>query len=81
MKVKENMIISYRTSRGFDPITREEIESYICRQMILKIYKDATGVEKAKVRDMETGIEFTIQKLYYDVLLSNKEKIVRIEEG
>ena len=81
MKVKENMIISYRTSRGFDPITREEIEPYICRQMILKIYKDATGVEKAKVRDMDTGIEFTIQKLYYDVLLLNKEKIVSIEEG
>lgn len=81
MKVKENMIISYKTSKGFDPITKELIEPYICREMILKIYKDVTGIEKAKVRDMDTGIEYSIQKLYYDVLLLNKEKIVSIEEG
>lgn len=81
MKVKENMIISYKTAKGFDPITKEDIEPYILREMILKIYKDYIGVVKVKVRNMDTGLEYSIQKLYYDLLLLNKEKIVSIEEG
>lgn len=81
MKIRENMIISYRTSKGFDMITGEVIEPYISRCMILKIYTDKRGIKKAKIRNMDTGIEISMNKLFFDVLLSNKDKIVSIEEG